>query len=176
MFMIGNASAATVAFSPSTMAVTPGQTFEMSVSIDPQGSGIAGAQLNLSFNKSMIRVNSVTEGNLFKQNGAGTFFNGGVISNSAGNAGNVFGVILGPNSVSTKGAFITVNATAIGPKGITGIALQNVIVSRPDGSPAVLSVMNGSIDIMDGTQPIDLAPPASIKSLKNATYAPYYIK
>jgi hypothetical protein len=174
MMMITNASAATVAFSPSTKTVTPGQIFEMNITIDPQGAAISGAQLNLLFNRSMIKVNSIREGNLFKQNGAGTFFKGGVIYDSIGIVENNFGVILGSKSVSTTGTFITINATAIGSTGKTVIALQKVIVCRPDGTPVVLSVMNGSIVVTSSI--IDHTPPASIKSLKNATFAPYYIK
>jgi uncharacterized lipoprotein NlpE involved in copper resistance len=174
MMMITNASAATVSFSPSAKTVTQGQIFEMNITIDPQGAAISGAQLNLLFNRSMIKVNSIREGNLFKQNGAGTFFNVGVTNNSFGIVENTFGVILGPKSVSTTGTFITINATAIGPTGKTVIAFQKVIVPRFDGTPVVLSVMNGSIDVSSSI--IDHTPPASIKSLKNATFAPYYIK
>jgi hypothetical protein len=174
IMIITNASAATVSFSPSTKTVTQGQIFEMNITIDPQGAAISGAQLNLLFNRSMIKVNSIREGNLFKQNGAGTFFKGGVIYDSIGIVENNFGVILGSKSVSTTGTFITINATAIGSTGKTVIALQKVIVCRPDGTPVVLSVMNGSIVVTSSI--IDHTPPASIKSLKNATFAPYYIK
>jgi len=45
---------------------------------------VAGAQFNLSFNPSLVTINSVTEGNLFNQGGASTYFMAGTINNAAG--------------------------------------------------------------------------------------------
>jgi hypothetical protein len=145
LIIIGQANAAEVAVIPSTQIITPGSTFTMDVSIDPQGTAIAGAQINIAFNNSLIRVNSITEGNLFKQSGANTFFNSGIINNSAGTIINIFNAIIGRNNVSTQGTFIIINATAIGTSGTSGINISNVKLSDPIGNPVALIVTNGSV-------------------------------
>ncbi len=120
------AYAADVAVTPSTRIVTPGSDFDMNISFDPHGTAIAGAQLDIGFDRSLIRVNSITEGNLFTQGGASTFFNGGTINNTAGSVINIFDAIIGRKNVSTQGNFIIINATAIGISGISPINLSNV--------------------------------------------------
>ncbi len=145
ILITGQTFAAEVSVLPSTRISTPGETFNMNVSIDPQGTSIAGAQLNIAFNKSLIRVNSIEEGNLFKQNGANTFFNSGIINNSEGTVINIFDAIIRRNNVSAQGTFITINATAIGASGTSGIDLSNVKISDPDGGTVTLNVTNGSI-------------------------------
>jgi len=147
ILIIGQAYAAEVAVIPSTRIINSGATFTMNVSIDPQGIAIAGAQLDISFNKSLIRVNSITEGNLFKQGGASTFSNMGIINNSTGTVINIFSAILEKNNVSTQGTFIIINATATGTSGTTGINLSKVKISQPDGYLVTLNVSNGSVRI-----------------------------
>lgn len=144
LLIIGQAYAAEVAVIPSTRILIPGETFITNISIDPQGTAIAGAQLNIAFNSSLIRVNSITEGNLFNRGGAATFFNDGTINNSTGTVINIFNAIIGKNNVSTQGTFIIINATAIGTSGITRVNLSNVKISDPNGNPVGLTVTNGS--------------------------------
>ncbi len=129
----------------SNKIVAPGQSFDLNVSINPLGTSIAGAQLDISFNRSILRINSVTEGNLFKQNGANTFFNSGDINNSAGTVVNIFDAIIGKSNVSTPGTFIIINITALGSSGISGINLSNVKISDPNGSSVALNVTNASV-------------------------------
>ncbi|HWR26691.1 MAG TPA: PGF-pre-PGF domain-containing protein [candidate division Zixibacteria bacterium] len=144
ILIFGQANAADVTVAPSTKAIIHGESFSMHVSIDPEGIEISGAQLNIAFNQSLIRVNSITEGDLFKQKGANTFYNSGIINNDTGNVINIFNVIIGRKNVSTKGTFIIINATAIGISGISGINLSNVKISDHDSSPVNLVVNNGS--------------------------------
>lgn len=155
ILITGKAFAADVVVTPSNNTVIQGQTFDLNISIDPLGTAIAGAQLNIEFNKSIISINSITEGDLFKQNGAGTFFNNGTISNSLGTVINIFDAIIGPANVSTPGTFIIINVTATGSSGTCGINLSNVIISDPYGNNVALNVANGSITITP--QPV-LAP------------------
>lgn len=147
ILITGQTHAAEVAVIPSTQIVTPGSDFDMNISFDPQGTAIAGAQLDIAFDMSGIRVNSIIEGNLFTQGGANTFFNGGTINNTAGSVINIFDAIIGRKNVSTQGNFIIVNATAIGVSGITPINLSNVKISDPNGNPVTLNVTNGSVNI-----------------------------
>lgn len=144
---IGNSSAAQVTVLPSNQKVVSGESFDLDILIDPEGVSIAGAQLNIAFDRSVLNVNSVNEGNLFKQNGASTFFNSGTKNNSLGTVINIFDAIIGKNNISTSGVFITINFTAVGSSGTSGITLSNVKISDPNGLPVALNTINGSITI-----------------------------
>lgn len=146
--LIGQASAAEMTVIPSARIVTQGETFYLNISIDPQGFAIAGAQVNIAFDKTLIKVNEITEGSLFKQNGIKTtFFNSGIINNSSGTVINIFDAILGRANVSTPGTFIVINMTAIGSYGMSGINLSNAKISDPDGNIIALNITNGSVKI-----------------------------
>ena len=149
LFLIGNAQAAQVIIYPSNKTVNQGETFSINISVDPQGTSISGAQLNILFNESVLNVNSITEGNLFKKNGANTFFNSGVIINSNGTVKNIFGLIIGPNNISTLDTFAIVNFTAIGRSEATEINFSNVIISDPAGKSVDFTINNGRINFND---------------------------
>jgi hypothetical protein len=137
------------------------------------GKNIAGAQMNLAFNKSLLKVNNITEGNIFKQNGVNTFFNKGVVNNSIGTVINIFDVILGKTNVSNPGIFIVINMTAFDYSGSSGINLSNVKMCDTNGIPVELNVTNGSI-IVNRTAS-SIIPLASVNNLKNISYASNYI-
>jgi len=134
--LIGGAfvsSAAIVTFdSPSN--ISKGQVFDIKVIIDPQGASIGGAQMDFLFDESIIQVNSITEGDLFKQDGTATLFNAGTINNSNGVVKNVFIAILKDTNESTKeyiltqGIFIIINAKAKIPLTVLPINYTNVIM------------------------------------------------
>lgn len=90
--------------------------------------------MDFLFDASNIQVNSITEGNLFKQEGTATLFNAGTINNSNGAVKNVFIAILKDTNestkeyVSTQGIFIIINAKANIPLEITPINYTNVII------------------------------------------------
>lgn len=143
----GQAMAADIKVFPANYLTNQGGTFNLNVTIDPQGAAIAGAQLNIEFDQTKIRINNITEGNLFKQNGASTFFSNGIINNSTGTVINIFGVVIGRTNVSNPGTFIIINATDIGSSGISGINLSNVKISDSDARPVPQVIYNGSITI-----------------------------
>ncbi|MCJ7724630.1 MAG: PGF-pre-PGF domain-containing protein [Anaerolineales bacterium] len=128
------AQAVNVPLNISLLNLHAGQTFDVNMTIDPLGIEIAGAQMNLEFNKSVLNVNSIKEGNLFKQNGASTLFNNGTIDNSYGTVLNFYSFILGQTNVTTQGTFITINATAIDASNITWINVSNVKIIDPSGN------------------------------------------
>lgn len=139
--------AVNVIVSPSNKTVYQGQSFYVNISIDPQGASISGAQIDITFNQSLLQLNNVTEGDIFKQNGASTYFNNGTISNIAGTAGKIFGLIIGPGNISAPGTFIRLNFTVIGQSGISEIMLSKVLISYPDASAAPFTTTNASIVI-----------------------------
>ncbi len=147
ILIIGQAYAAEVTVAPSTPVITPGTDFNMNITIDPQNIAIAGAQLNIEFNRSLIRVNSVSEGDLFKQGGANTFFNNSIIDNAGGTVINIFDAIIGRKNVSTRGTLIIINITAFSSSGTSGMNLSNIKISDPNGSPVAMNATNGSVRI-----------------------------
>lgn len=157
VLLIGQVNAANINIAPSSITVIQGDTFDLNIIIDPVGTPIAGAQLNISFDKSKFKVNDILEGNLFKQSGASTFFNEGTINNYSGTVTNIFNAILGKTNVSSQGTFVVINMTAIGASGTSFINLSNVKISDPNGNGIFLNVTNGSISI--NTTPILAATP-----------------
>ena len=122
------------------------KAFDVNVIIDPEGATISGAQLNFTFNKSILRVNSIKEGNLFRQSGSDSFFYGGLINNSMGNAVNIFGVGIGRTQIKTAGVFLKINVTATG-SGTSYLNLSDVKISDPAASLVNVSIINASIVI-----------------------------
>lgn len=145
VLLIPSSSAANI--NTSNKIVASGQSFDLNVSIDPLGTSIAGAQLDFAFNRSILRINSVTEGNFFKQSGASTFFNSGIINNSAGTAVNIFDAIIGKSNVTTQGTFIIINMTAIGSSGSSCLNFSNVKISNTTGYAVPIIVTNGTVRI-----------------------------
>lgn len=166
VLLVSLSSAAEVSVSPSSRTVNQGETFALNISLDPMVIPIAGAQLDIAFNRSLLRVDSITEGSLFKQNGSSTFFNSGMINNLTGTAVKIFDSVIGSKSISSAGTFIVVNMTAIGLSGTSGISLSGVKISGPSGAPVPVSIKGGNVTIV---RP-DSTPPASISSLRNTTY------
>jgi hypothetical protein len=137
---------AQVSVLPSNKIVELGETFELAVQIYPMDSYIAGAQLNIAFNRDLLNVNKITEGNLFKQNGANTIFNSGVLDNSNGTVTNIYCAIMGKSNVSNPGTIIMINLTVINSTGSSGINISNVLISDPDGHFIAVNVTNGTIN------------------------------
>ncbi|MCX9084878.1 MAG: cohesin domain-containing protein [Candidatus Methanoperedens sp.] len=157
LFLIPHSLAADVIVSPSNKIINQGQAFELDINLDPTGTPVAGAQLNIAYNKSLLKINSIKEGNVFKIKGSNTFFNAGTINNSNGMVVNIFDAILGPSNVSTVETFIIINATSIGASGSSGIYLSNVKISDPDGKEVPVNIKNGSVII--NTLPIPAPSP-----------------
>lgn len=135
----------TVRVQPVTQEVVIGKQFTVELNVTP-GVPIAGMQSNILFNPAYIRIDSITFGNLFTQNGASEFSSAGVIDNTAGTAVNIFDVILGHNNVNRTGTFIRVTGTAIA-KGTSGINLTNIKIATLDGLSESLSYTNGTITV-----------------------------
>ena len=135
-----------IVVTPSSKNVTFGQDFFLNVSIDPKGTGIAGAQLNIAVNRSTLRVNNIREGNLFKQSGQSTIFDSGVIDNTQGTAANIYAALIGSSNVTTQGTFIIINATAIG-SGTSGFDLSNIMITDQLGASVAYNLTNGTINI-----------------------------
>lgn len=159
---MGHATAAEVAIVPSMITAIQGERIELNVTIDPLGINIAGAQLNIEFNGSILSINSIKEGNLFSRDGGSIFFSNGMIDNFAGTALNIFGAILGHYSTSTQGTFIQINATVIGSSGVSALNMSNVRLVDPYGNYIPLILLNGTVIINEKP---DITPPECVGNL-----------
>jgi hypothetical protein len=136
------AEATTVSIASPTESVDPGQQFTVSIAVVP-GTAIAGMQFDLSFDPSLVTVESVKEGDLLGQGGASTFFNSGKIDNRAGTVTGVFGAITSPGgAVSTQGTFATITLTARTQGESWPLSLSRVIVGDTGGNPVSVSLSN----------------------------------
>jgi len=135
-----------VSISPPSQGAACGDSFSVNVGVDPKVA-IAGVQFSLSFDPSLLTANSVTEGNLLKQDGASTFFQAGTINNVAGTITGVAGAITTPGaSVSVPGTFATISFTATA-EGASALDLYDVIVGNPQGQPVSITVSDGSVTV-----------------------------
>ena len=145
-----------VTLSAPASSVAPGAQFSASVLVAPS-TAIAGMQFDLTFDASLMSVNSVQEGNLFTQSGASTFFNAGTINNTAGTITGVFGAITTPGrTVSSAGTFATIAFTAKSATGECPLGLANVIVGSASGTSVAVTVASGQVTI--ASHPPVLAP------------------
>jgi hypothetical protein len=127
--------------------INPGQQFTISISVTPNNA-IAGMQFSLTFNPAVATAVNVTEGNLFKQGGASTYFNAGQINNVAGSITGVFVVITSPGqTVSTAGTLAVITMTAGAGGGSSPLTLTNVIVGDAGGNSVPVTVNNATVNI-----------------------------
>jgi hypothetical protein len=125
-------------------SVDPGQTFVVSISVNP-GTPIAGVQCNLNFDGGLVTADSVQEGNLLTQGGA-TFFNPGVISGSS--VSGIAGAIITPGgTASSSGTFATITFTAGTEAGTSPLNLSGVVVGDINGDSVPVSTVNDSVSI-----------------------------
>ncbi len=94
-----------VSLSPSSQTVNASGSFVVTVQCVPT-QPVKAFELKLSFNPSLVRATSVTEGDLF--DGYTTFFNAGTIDNSAGRIINIYNLVVGPGNVTGAGSLVII--------------------------------------------------------------------
>ena len=130
-----------------TQNISLGTPFTVNILVQPN-SPIVGAQFNLSFNPSLVNVNNVTEGNLFKQNGANTYFIPGTINNNTGIVTGVVCVAIGNGqSISNPGIFAVITMTTMTSTGTSTLNLSNVIVGDVNGQSLGVTLVNSQVNI-----------------------------
>lgn len=138
-----------VQVSPSNTTVSALQTFSLNINCIPS-QPIKSFELKISFDPSLLRANSVTEGTIFS--GHTTFFNDGTIDNIAGSIINIYNLIIGPGNTSTPGTLVKVTFTAKTLSGTSPIHLYDVGVTDDLGYVAI-TVSDGSVTITGQNQP-----------------------
>ena len=153
--------ATTVVVDPTPKTVDQGEQFTLDILVTPD-TDITGAQCDISFDSSLITVDSVAEGNLLSQGGAGTFFMAGTIDNVAGTITGMAGAITTPGAtVSTAGVFATVTFTADASAGTSDIDLSNVLVADINADPVAIEVTDGSVTVNPGVTTTVVIDPAA---------------
>lgn len=139
------AAASTVTLQPSSKSVYAGQNITVDVIVNPD-TEITGMELELEYDGSLFQAASVTEGDLFSQNGQSTLFYPGQAG--AGTLKNVYGFILGNYNVSTPGTFATITlASNPKVKGTSQVCLKNVTISDSNSQPVDVSLVNTSVTV-----------------------------
>jgi hypothetical protein len=163
---VAASSPAIVTVSAPTQPVSQGQQITVNITVQPNNS-IAGVQFSLSFNPSLVSINSVTQGNLLNQGGASTYFTAGTINNTAGTLTNVAGAITTPGqTVSAAGTFAVITMTASSGNGTYPLTLSNVIVGDINGNSLTVNLVNGQV--------INTPPSITTSSLTNGTVGTAY--
>jgi hypothetical protein len=163
---VAASSPAIVTVSAPAQPVSQGQQFTVNITVQPNNS-IAGVQFSLSFNPSLVSINSVTQGNLLNQGGTSTYFTAGTINNIAGTLTNVAGAITTPGqTVSAAGTFAVITMTASSGSGTCPLTLSNVIVGDINGNSLTVNVVNGQV--------INTPPSITTSSLTNGTVGVAY--
>jgi hypothetical protein len=136
----------TVKVLPSYQEVYPDESFSINISVTPVEL-IAGVQLDLSFDPTLLTATGVVESELFRE--FSTYFDSGTIDNSNGTIIDIYGVIIdAENGTMQPGTFVVVNFTAKTASGLSSLNLSDVIVGSPDGIAVSILVFNGSVSIV----------------------------
>jgi len=137
-------SAATVTIGNATENI--GHTFEIPVILDPEGVAVAGIQMGVQFDPNKLRINSVSEGTLFRQSGFPSFFS---YKNTTDNFKTAlyFSAIMGKYNVTAPGTFIILNVTALNStyQDRTWLIASNQMVSSPEGTAATVQNYMGYV-------------------------------
>ena len=148
------AGSTTVKVDPLSQTISSGSTFTISIACVP-GQTIKSFELQVVFNPSLLKANSVSKGNIFKS--YSTFFNAGSIDNTKGTITNIYDVILGTGSTSSSGTLVTISFTAKSTSGTSSINLKNVGITNNLGYIPI-TITNGSVQI---TTEYENEPPSS---------------
>jgi hypothetical protein len=136
-----------------SQSISSESTFTISIACIPDQT-LKAFVLHVVFNPSLLKANSVSEGNIFKS--YTTFFNPGSIDNVNGTINNIYDVIIGTGSTSSNGTLVTISFTAKSTSGTSSINLKNVgITNNVEYVP--ITNINGSVQI---TKEYENEPPS----------------
>ena len=136
-----------VGISPDEQEVHPYDVFTVTVVVDP-ATQIAGAQFDMRFDPSVVRVISVTEGDLFKGGGRSTYFKAPTIMNDNGRLVGAASVVLGPYTVSSSGSLAVIQMAAENVEGASDLVLENVKVVNQMGQSVGISVSGATVRVV----------------------------
>jgi len=133
----------TVSIDPISKTVSQGETFTVDVLCEP-AQPMKSFEFKLSFDPSLLQVNSVTEGNIF--NDYNTFVSTGTIDNTEGTVVDIYSLIVGSGNVTNSGTLVTISFTALDSAGTSTLDLYDTGVTDEAGYLSI-TVNDGSITI-----------------------------
>ena len=149
LFLTGLASAETViGFSPAQLSVEENEEFTLAITIETD-TNVSGAELELSYEPSLVNIASITEGDFFKQGGKNTIFSRGNIDNKLGTVTGIYSVIMGDDMLLAPGSFATISLNSKEEKGLTYIEMKNVIITNSTGASLPVTINNAKVIIGD---------------------------
>jgi len=164
---VGDEGDTLVSVDPQSKTVAPGETFTVNVSCVP-GQPIKSFEFKVSFNASLLQVNSVSEGDIF--DGYTTFFNNGTTNNTAGTIVDIYDLIVGAGTVSDSGTLVTISFTAGLTAGVSYLTLTDSgVTNATEYLP--ITVSNGNVSIEVYTLTVNTVGSGSVsKNPDQATY------
>lgn len=114
---------------------------------------IKAYEFKIEFNPDLLEANNVSEGDFFE--GYMTFFNAGIINNTAGNIINIYNLIVGQGNITTTGTlvnitFVSKNQTGVSPIHIYGYGITNETQYLP------ININDGALQIYGQYYPWDI--------------------
>jgi|GEM_PF-980050 len=156
-----------VQITPINRVVSAGQMFFINVTCTP-GQAIKAFELKILFNPAFLRVNAVSEGTIFQV--YPTFFNAGTINNTVGIVTNIYGLIIGDDSVVQTGTLVSLSCTARFASGTSSITLfESGVTNHTTYVPITLT--NGTVTLREYS--LDVMVDGSGVVTKNPTKTTY---
>ncbi|WP_319508091.1 cohesin domain-containing protein [uncultured Methanolobus sp.] len=147
ILLSGVAVAATsVSILPSTQTVAPGEDFALQVYIEPDTT-IYGLQLDMSYDHSLVTVNSIEEGNFFADGNSPVMFNSGNIDESAGTVSQIYGALIMGDGVINDGIFCTINLEAKSDSGPCQLRITDLVLGDEHGKELPATTFDSIISI-----------------------------
>lgn len=132
-----------VSVSPSSQNVIGEESFTVEVVVGP-ATEIAGVQLDLHFDSSLVSVTDVEEGDLLSRGGSTQF----TWQEIGVGAIRIYNFITGTGSVTTSGTFATIQMLAENVGGTSILQLTNVEVGNPQGQAVAVKTEDGEVTII----------------------------
>jgi hypothetical protein len=149
---VSAAGEANVNVSVSSEKVMPGEAFTVNITIEPD-SLVASAQINLSFDPSLVIVNGIIPGDFFNRGGAHTLFTPGIIDNTVGTITGVADRFADPGiTASIRGIFAIITMTACSNNGLCALTLNDVYAGDENNEALVVKTVNSQVIINSQTE------------------------
>ena len=118
-------------FSTEATQVEVNDTFTLHLRTEDM-TDLAGWQADIRFDPTVLKVNSVTEGNLLRQNGGRTYFQRGTIDNTTGRIKGLSSLRISEGGVDGEGTLLSVRFTALA-NGKSRVSLRKFQVGSSTG-------------------------------------------
>lgn len=149
IFFSGIATASTsVSIVPSSQTIVPGEDFTLVIHVKPDTS-IAGIQLDLSYDSTLVDINNIEEGNFFVNSGSAVMFNPGTIDKDEGTISMIYSSIIMGDPVSDEGVFCTLDLTAGYDHGPCEFRITDIVLGDKDGNELPVVTLDSLINVAE---------------------------